>query len=110
MITLLRQRTFVYGTVLAAGIFGLGIGQAVLQKRAEAQGSTVQAPMYEVDPLWPKPLPNNSRPELRNDAACKLMVTPALAPICTKRTRGAALLSPLCEMACSTASAGRPQR
>ena len=59
MIKLLRQRTFVYGTALAAGIFGLGVGQAVLQKHAEAQGSTVQAPVFEVDPLWPKPLPNN---------------------------------------------------
>jgi DNA-binding beta-propeller fold protein YncE len=59
MIKLLRDRKFVCGTALAAGILGLGIGQAVLQKRAEAQGSTVQAPIFEVDPLWPKPLPNN---------------------------------------------------
>jgi DNA-binding beta-propeller fold protein YncE len=59
MIKLLRDHKFVCGTALAAGILGLGIGQAVLQKRAEAQGSTVQAPIFEVDPLWPKPLPNN---------------------------------------------------
>jgi len=59
MIQLLRDRKFVCGTALAAGILGLGVGQAVLQKRAEAQGSTVQAPIFEVDPLWPKPLPNN---------------------------------------------------
>jgi len=59
MITLLRDRKFVWGTALAAVIVGLGFGQAVLQKRAEAQGSTVQAPIFEVDPLWPKPLPNN---------------------------------------------------
>jgi len=59
MIKLLRDRKFVCGTALAAGILGLGVGQAVLQKRAEAQGSTVQAPIFEVDPLWPKPLPNN---------------------------------------------------
>jgi DNA-binding beta-propeller fold protein YncE len=59
MIKLLRDRKFVCGTALAAGIVGLGVGQAVLQKRAEAQGSTVQAPIFEVDPLWPKPLPNN---------------------------------------------------
>jgi DNA-binding beta-propeller fold protein YncE len=59
MIKLLRDRKFVCGTALAAGILGLGIGQAMLQKRAEAQGSTVQAPIFEVDPLWPKPLPNN---------------------------------------------------
>jgi DNA-binding beta-propeller fold protein YncE len=59
MIKLLRDHKFVCGAALAAGILGLGIGQALLQKRAEAQGSTVQAPIFEVDPLWPKPLPNN---------------------------------------------------
>jgi DNA-binding beta-propeller fold protein YncE len=59
MIQLLRDRKFVCGTALVAGILGLGVGQAMLQKRAEAQGSTVQAPIFEVDPLWPKPLPNN---------------------------------------------------
>jgi hypothetical protein len=59
MLKLLRSRTFLCGTALAAGILGLGVGQALLQKQAEAQGSTVQAPIFEVDPLWPKPLPNN---------------------------------------------------
>ena len=38
---------------------GLGIGQAVLQNKADAQGRTVEAPKFEVDPLWPKPLPNH---------------------------------------------------
>jgi len=59
MLKLLRSRKFVCGTALAAGILGLGVGQALLQKQAEAQGSTVLAPIFEVDPLWPKPLPNN---------------------------------------------------
>ena len=59
MVKLLRDRKFVLGTALAAGILGLGVGQALLQQRAAAQGSTVQAPIFEVDPLWPKPLPNN---------------------------------------------------
>jgi DNA-binding beta-propeller fold protein YncE len=52
-------RNFMYGAVLASSIFALGVGQALLQKRAEAQGAQVQAPLFEVDPLWPKPLPNN---------------------------------------------------
>ena len=56
---LVRNRTFLYGTALAAAIAGLGIGQSMLQRQAEAQGATVQAPIFEVDPLWPKPLPNN---------------------------------------------------
>jgi DNA-binding beta-propeller fold protein YncE len=45
--------------VLTALIVALGVGQSVLQYKANAQGRTVQAPMFEVDPLWPKPLPNH---------------------------------------------------
>jgi DNA-binding beta-propeller fold protein YncE len=38
----------------------LGIAQAALETRAQAEGhNTVQAPVFEVDPLWPKPLPNH---------------------------------------------------
>ena len=44
---------------MAALIVALGVGQSVLQNKADAQGRTVQAPMFEVDPLWPKPLPNH---------------------------------------------------
>ena len=47
------------GAVLALSVAGLAIGQALLQNKAEAQRDTVQAPMFEVDPLWPKPLPNH---------------------------------------------------
>jgi hypothetical protein len=54
-----QKRKFASGVALAAGILTLGIGQAVLQQQADAQGSSVTAPLYEVDPLWPKPLPNN---------------------------------------------------
>src|SRR5215831_20097386 len=55
----LTGKKFVSGALLAVGIAGLAIGQAVLQNKAEAQGATVQAPRFVVDPLWPKPLPNN---------------------------------------------------
>src|SRR2546422_2712107 len=37
----------------------LGIGSSVLEKRAAVEAAGVQAPMFEVDPLWPKPLPNH---------------------------------------------------
>src|SRR5690606_7000752 len=53
------RKNFLYGAVLAVGIAGLGVGQALLQNRAVAQGSEVEAPRFEVDPFWPKPLPNN---------------------------------------------------
>jgi hypothetical protein len=55
MIKIITERKFVSGAVLVAAIAGLGIGQAVLQDKAEAQRTNVQAPMFEVDPFWPKP-------------------------------------------------------
>ena len=54
MIELGQKRKFVFEMALAAGILGLGVGQAVLQYEAEAQGSSQTPPMFEVDPLWPK--------------------------------------------------------
>jgi hypothetical protein len=59
MTKLEHRRKFVSVAALAAAIMALGVGQAVLQYKAEAQGSSVSAPMFEVDPLWPKPLPNS---------------------------------------------------
>jgi DNA-binding beta-propeller fold protein YncE len=53
------KRNFYIGAALCGLIVALGIGQAVLENKATAQGRTVQAPMFEVDPLWPKPLPNH---------------------------------------------------
>lgn len=42
---------------LAAAIGALGVGQAMLGEQVEA--ASVQAPYFEVDPFWPKPLPNH---------------------------------------------------
>jgi len=56
---MMQRSTVVLCLALAAGVAALGVGQAMLQRKAGAQGSTVIAPMFEVDPLWPKPLPNN---------------------------------------------------
>lgn len=53
-----RTRTlFVGGSVLALLVV-LGVAQAVLE-RAAAQQAGVEAPRFEVDPFWPKPLPNH---------------------------------------------------
>jgi DNA-binding beta-propeller fold protein YncE len=54
-----HKQKLVSGGALVAAIVALGLGQALLQRHAEAQGSSVSAPIFEVDPLWPKPLPNN---------------------------------------------------
>ena len=55
-----RKRELVTGVCLLAGAVALGTIATLLDERAAAQGqAAVQAPMFEVDPLWPKPLPNN---------------------------------------------------
>src|ERR1700681_4208033 len=58
MTSLVRQRNFVYGAVLASSIAGFCAGVAMLDLTATAQEKLVEAPIFEVDPLWPKPLPN----------------------------------------------------
>lgn len=46
-----------------AGVFalvaGVWAGSRLIEKRATVQAAGVQAPRFEVDPLWPKPLPNH---------------------------------------------------
>ena len=59
MQTIRSKHTVYTGAALCALVAALGIGQALLDNQATAQGRTVQAPMFEVDPLWPKPLPNH---------------------------------------------------
>src|SRR6185436_13803401 len=48
---------------VAAAFFALiavlGCTQAVMDRQALSPGEGVQAPVFEVDPLWPKPLPNH---------------------------------------------------
>jgi sugar lactone lactonase YvrE len=55
-----RIRNAYVGAMLVALIVALGAGQAMLERTAAAQAkASVQAPRFEVDPLWPKPLPNH---------------------------------------------------
>jgi DNA-binding beta-propeller fold protein YncE len=54
----MRRNIYVGATFLAL-VIALAAGITVLQKRAAVEAATVQAPMFEVDPLWPKPLPNH---------------------------------------------------
>jgi len=51
-----RKRNLVFGSTLIALILALAAGQASLRASA---GMAVDAPMFEVDPMWPKPLPNH---------------------------------------------------
>ena len=54
----MRRNIYVGATFLAI-LAALAVGLTLLQKRAAVEAATVQAPMFEVDPLWPKPLPNH---------------------------------------------------
>jgi len=54
------NRTLVLGASVVALLVALGVSQFVLDRAASAQSKgAVQAPRFEVDPLWPKPLPNH---------------------------------------------------
>src|SRR5258706_9310905 len=54
------KRNGAIGTALLTLLVALGLAQSVLQRAADAQAKgTVQAPRFEVDPMWPKPLPNH---------------------------------------------------
>jgi len=56
----MRNRTVVLGASVVVVLVALGITQAVLERTAAAQTKgAIQAPRFEVDPLWPKPLPNH---------------------------------------------------
>src|ERR1700680_2288029 len=54
------KRNLYVGVTFAVVLIALAIGSALIQKRVvvHAAGGT-QAPRFEVDPMWPKPLPNH---------------------------------------------------
>src|ERR1700704_5080686 len=55
------KRNLYIGSTLAALLLALGLGQGILEKQAEAQakGNKIMVPRFEVDPTFPKPLPNH---------------------------------------------------
>src|SRR5437667_971942 len=53
------KRDLLIGVTFLVLLAALAVGQKVLESRAVAEAAGVQAPMFEVDPLWPKPLPNH---------------------------------------------------
>lgn len=55
-----KRTNIVFGLVAVATIAALAIGQAKFQEEAvAAEGAGKMAPAFEVDPFWPKPLPNH---------------------------------------------------
>ncbi len=53
------KRTHYYGLALCGAIAALAIGSSMLERRSRVEAANVQAPQFEVDPFWPKPLPNH---------------------------------------------------
>ncbi len=55
-----RARQLRVGATFTAIVVVLGVGSVVLEKKVTAFSvATRQAPKFEVDPMWPKPLPNH---------------------------------------------------
>ena len=53
------KRNFLIGGIFLVLLAALTAGSVLLEKKAKAEATGVQAPRFEVDPLWPKPLPNH---------------------------------------------------
>ena len=53
------KRNVYIGAAFFALLIALRVGSTVLERRAAAAATGVQAPRFEVDPMWPKPLPNH---------------------------------------------------
>ncbi len=58
MKTLMGSRNLLIGAGFVALLAALAAGHTILVQKATAQAG-VTAPRFEVDPLWPKPLPNH---------------------------------------------------
>ena len=53
------RRNLYVGATFVAILVALGVATSVLDRRAAVEAAAVMAPRFEVNPLWPKPLPNH---------------------------------------------------
>ena len=53
------KRNLYIGTGFIATLGVLGTASYLLEKKSVVEAATTTAPRFEVDPLWPKPLPNH---------------------------------------------------
>jgi DNA-binding beta-propeller fold protein YncE len=52
----MSKRNLIVGATFVGALATLGVAQSMMEKAAAAQGkAAVQAPYFEVDPMWPKP-------------------------------------------------------
>jgi DNA-binding beta-propeller fold protein YncE len=54
----MRRNAYI-GVSFVVVIITLAIASSVLERKAAVEAAGVQAPTFEVDPFWPKPLPNH---------------------------------------------------
>jgi DNA-binding beta-propeller fold protein YncE len=96
-----RKRTLVLVGVLGAIILSLGIGQSRLAASLATQA--VQAPAFEVDPFWPKPLPNGwllgSTIGVGVDSRDHVFIVHRQATLETRTEGGYPLVGPCCSAA-----------
>lgn len=59
MKSLTGSRNLVIGGGFGLALAMLAVGQFAIERFGAAQAQPVMAPKYEVDPLWPKPLPHH---------------------------------------------------
>ena len=55
----MSKRELWAGSILAGILVALGAAYVAVERKAVVQAAGTQAPKFEVDPLWPKPLPNH---------------------------------------------------
>src|SRR6476619_8011702 len=53
------KRNLYLGAIFLVRLSVLAIASVVLQKQAAVEAAGTMAPRFEVDPFWPKPLPNH---------------------------------------------------
>ena len=59
MESLKHRKNLLIGATFVAVLMALAMGQSMLETTASASVADGEAPMFEVDPMWPKPLPNH---------------------------------------------------
>src|SRR5688572_33423189 len=56
----MRPRQQLTGAIFLLLLMVLGLGQWSLERTVDAQSrGSAQAPRFEVDPMWPRPMPNH---------------------------------------------------
>jgi DNA-binding beta-propeller fold protein YncE len=100
-----QKHNLIVGAGLLAAVAALGVAQVVLDTKAAAEGQgTVQAPRFEVDPFWPRPLPNHwvlgSSVGVTVDSRDHVLIVHRGAPTLNERTEIGLATTPRTAEAC----------